>query len=337
MKTGKISVMLMLLLTLAVVYEISYPSVDPIGKILEAAAEAEDDYIKWIDFTPTQDALSYALRLDVSTYGTDKHLRMHELLAVYSAINGGSYERFKKSSLDVIYEKYKKGASLSEIASNERLLNYYLESYEAVIGGFVGEYFTADASGRVSGERKYGLRVFSPIAKNYGYTHYDDFGASRSYGYKRSHLGHDIMSSIGTPIIAVESGYVEACGWNQYGGWRIGIRSFDGKRYYYYAHLRKGHPYNDIYEGKAVNAGEVIGYLGMTGYSAKEDTNNINTPHLHYGLQIIFDKKQKDGVNQIWIDMYEITKFLYVQRAAVIRSGNEYNSLSSLIYDESPD
>ena len=27
--------------------------------------------------------------------------------------------------------------------------------------------------------------------------------------------------SIGTPIVAVESGYIEALGWNQYGGWRV--------------------------------------------------------------------------------------------------------------------
>ena len=32
----------------------------------------------------------------------------------------------------------------------------------------------------------------------------------------------DMMGQIGTPIIAIESGYVEALGWNQYGGWRIG-------------------------------------------------------------------------------------------------------------------
>ena len=32
-----------------------------------------------------------------------------------------------------------------------------------------------------------------------------------------------MMGQIGTPIIAVESGYVEALGWNQYGGWRIGL------------------------------------------------------------------------------------------------------------------
>ena len=46
-----------------------------------------------------------------------------------------------------------------------------------------------------------------------------------------------MMGQIGTPVVAVESGYVEVLGWNQYGGWRIGIRSFDGKRYYYYACL----------------------------------------------------------------------------------------------------
>ena len=52
-----------------------------------------------------------------------------------------------------------------------------------------------------------------------------------------------MMGQVGTPVIAVESGYVEAMGWNQYGGWRLGIRSFDHKRYYYYAHLRKNYPY----------------------------------------------------------------------------------------------
>lgn len=54
---------------------------------------------------------------------------------------------------------------------------------------------------------------------------------------------------------------VEALGWNQYGGWRVGIRSFDGKRYYYYAHLRQNYPYAEgLEEGSVVTAGDVIGY-----------------------------------------------------------------------------
>ena len=49
----------------------------------------------------------------------------------------------------------------------------------------------------------------------------------------------------GTPIVAVESGVVEAMGWNRYGGWRIGIRSTDNRRYHYYAHNKKDHPFAD--------------------------------------------------------------------------------------------
>ena len=157
---------------------------------------------------------------------------------------------------------------------------------------------------------KYGLKAFSPIAKGFPYSEFDDFGTARSYGFKRQHLGHDMMGQVGTPIIAVESGTVEALGWNQYGGWRIGIRSFDKKRYYYYAHLRKGYPYqSDLKEGGTVQAGDVIGYMGRTGYSRTEDTNNIDESHLHFGLQLIFDESQKDGNNEIWISCYELVRF----------------------------
>lgn len=138
----------------------------------------------------------------------------------------------------------------------------------------------------------------------------------RAYGYKRKHLGHDLIGNVGTPIIAVESGVVEELGWNRYGGWRIGIRSFDKKRYYYYAHLRKDYPYvKDLVKGKIIKAGDVIGYLGRTGYSIKENVNNIEKNHLHFGMQLIFNESQKDGINQIWIDVYPITKLLYQNRS----------------------
>lgn len=130
-----------------------------------------------------------------------------------------------------------------------------------------------------------------------------------------------MMGQVGTPVIAVESGYVEAIGWNQYGGWRLGIRSFDKKRYYYYAHLRKNYPYHkSLQEGSIVQAGDVIGYLGRTGYSRTENTNNIDEPHLHFGIQLIFDESQKDGNNEIWIDCYELVKFLAINRAETVKN-----------------
>ena len=336
-KSRKSILFISLLLVITLIDELAYCSESLPSAVIREAVISENSYIKWIDFSPVQEALSYAAYLDVESYGSDHHMRMYEILAIYSTVTGGSYAKFKKTDLDLIIEKYRNGVSAEDMVTNRKLLRYYMEAYEAVLGSFVGEYYITDLSGKVISEKKYGVRVFSPIAKGYGYSHYDDFGASRSYGYKRRHLGHDIMGSVGTPITAIESGYVEACGWNQYGGWRIGIRSFDGKRYYYYAHLRKGHPYNDIYVGKQINAGDVIGYLGMTGYSSKEDTNNINVPHLHLGMQIIFDKSQKDGSNQIWIDMYELTAFLSSQKSEVCRQNKDYFSAYSMLYSETPE
>ena len=227
---------------------------------------------------------------------------------------------------------------MEEITVHMKYYNYYLEAYRAVLGGMVGTYrieipqsqapafvledekADRDAEKGTVWVTKYGLKAFSPIAKNYPYNDYDDFGASRSYGFKRQHLGHDMMGQVGTPVIAVESGYVEAIGWNQYGGWRLGIRSLDGKRYYYYAHLRKNYPYHkSLEEGSLVQAGDVIGYLGRTGYSRTENTNNIDEPHLHFGIQLIFDESQKEGNNEIWIDCYEIIKFLAMNRSETVK------------------
>lgn len=298
-------------------------------------------YIKWIDFNVTKEALADAVKIDIDTYGNDNHVDFIELLSLLSVKYGGEFKRYKKADVEAFTEKLKNGDNPRDITANPKLYDYYFKAYTAVLGGMVGEY-AVKSDYETTGlyyEKRYGLKAFSPIAAGYYYNHYDDFGASRSYGYRRRHLGHDMMGSVGTPIIAIESGYVEACGWNQYGGWRIGIRSFDGKRYYYYAHLRRGHPYNDIYEGKIIDAGEVIGYLGMTGYSTKEDTNNINVPHLHVGLQIIFDTSQKDGVNQIWLDMYELTNFLAKNRAEVAydKETKEHYSKNSIIDLSSPD
>ena len=76
-------------------------------------------------------------------------------------------------------------------------------------------------------------------------------------------------------------------------------------------------------EGAVDSLGEVIGYLGMTGYSTKENVNNINTPHLHWGMQLIFDESQKDAVAEIWIDIYAITRLLEQNKSAVYRPEGE--------------
>ncbi len=284
-------------------------------------AVEKDDFIKWVDFNVSYSALSDCLEYDIKTYGNENHTSWVELLSYLAATGDGTFKNYKRSTLTKLTTQLDSGKTMEELTKDLKHYSYYYEAYSAVLGGFVGEYEIERDDG--SFEKKYGLKAFSPIAKGYSYSHFDDFGASRSYGFKRKHLGHDMMGSVGTPVIAVESGYVECVGWNQYGGWRIGIRSFDKKRYYYYAHLRRDHPYNDMYEGKIVTAGDVIGYLGMTGYSTKENVNNINTPHLHWGMQLIFDESQKEANSEIWIDIYAITKLLERNKSVVVKNDAE--------------
>lgn len=330
-----IFVELLLLTGLSAIYINKNRQISGLKATVAETGEQAGEFIKWVDFQVSSSALGKAYEYDRDTFGAEVHLNWIELLAYTAAKTGGDFSRESQVNtyLEEAARELLQGKSIEELTEGMKYYNYYLDAYTAVLGGMVGEYeiqVPAESSAKESDEeggegelvweKRYGLKAFLPIAKDFPYSDYDDFGVSRSYGYRRQHLGHDMMGQIGTPIIAVESGYVEALGWNQYGGWRIGIRSFDKKRYYYYAHLRQGFPYAlDLEEGSMVQAGDVIGYMGHTGYSAKEDVNNIDQVHLHFGIQLIFDESQKEGNSEIWIDCYQIVKFLYRNRSECIR------------------
>ena len=282
----------------------------------EPVQEEEKDYIKWVEFNVTSEAMKKAYQYDLDSYGKEPHRHWVDLLAILGARYGGDFTRYQEEDLADIAEKLLDGSqTVEEMTKDMEYYSYYREAYGAVLDGMVGEFQYVHPKKKV-----YGLKAYSPIAKEFPYSDYDDFGVSRSYGYKRNHLGHDMMGQVGTPVIAVESGYVSALGWNQYGGWRIGISSFDGRRYYYYAHLRQNRPYAEgLKEGAVVQAGDVIGYIGRTGYSTEENTNNIDEYHLHFGLQLIFDESQREGNNEIWVSCYELTRFLSQNRSEVQR------------------
>lgn len=287
-----------------------------------ATVAKNNDFIKYAEFNVTYSALEKALDADINSQSEKIKINWIEVLAYLGAKYGGDFSQYKASDMDNIIEKLKNGEKINDLTKNMKYYSYYRQVYGAVLDGFVGKYTetSLDENGSKITTEKYGLKVYSPIAKTFPYSHYDDFGASRTYGYARNHLGHDLIAATGTPVIAIESGTVEVMGWNQYGGWRIGIRSFDKKRYYYYAHLRQNRPYHcDLYEGKTVNAGDVIGYVGRTGYSTMENVNNIETSHLHFGMELIFDESQKECDNEIWIDLYAITLLLEKHKSEVVR------------------
>ncbi len=276
--------------------------------------------IRWVDFTVPYESLKYAMDADILTVGQEKHISWIDSLALAACRTGG------KCPLDSVKKAV---TQLKGDKSPEELLgdfykyySYYHEAYTAVLGGLLG-HFAVEINGQW--QESYGLKAFSPIAAGYGYSHSDDFGVKRSFGFARKHLGHDMMGALGTPIVAVEGGVVEAMGWNRYGGWRIGIRSFDSKRYYYYAHLQKDKPFAPgLQVGDTVQAGDLIGYMGRTGYSDRENVNNIETVHLHFGMQLIFDESQKECLSEIWIDVYDIVRLLSTHKSTISGTGRKY-------------
>ena len=269
--------------------------------------------INWVDFGVPYESLKYAMDADISSSEQEKHISWIDILAVAGCRTGGKcpVNAVKKAHQDLMEDK-----DIQELLGDlYKYYPYYKESFSAVLDGMLGHY-----SIEVNGEQRsvYGLKAFSPIAAGFGYSHCDDFGNRRTFGFTRKHLGHDMMGTLGTPIVAVESGIVEAMGWNRYGGWRIGIRSCDNKRYYYYAHLQKDHPFADgIQVGDLVQAGDLIGFMGKTGYSDKENTNNIETVHLHFGMQLVFEESQKECLSEIWINPYHIVRLLHNHRSSL--------------------
>lgn len=96
----------------------------------------------------------------------------------------------------------------------------------------------------------------------------DSWGEPRPGG--RGHTGVDMMSPIGTPLVAIENGVIYNPTWHYAGGIGLYIKGDSGDSWYY-AHLN-GYAAG-IQAGTRVAAGQLVGYVGQTG--------NAAGPHLH--------------------------------------------------------
>jgi murein DD-endopeptidase MepM/ murein hydrolase activator NlpD len=91
----------------------------------------------------------------------------------------------------------------------------------------------------------------------------------------RAHRGVDFAAPIGTPVHATGSGKVIVAG--QQGGYgNVVMLQHAGGRSTVYAHLSRFA--SGVKRGSLVRQGEVIGYVGMTGWATG--------PHLHYEFRV---------------------------------------------------
>lgn len=133
----------------------------------------------------------------------------------------------------------------------------------------------------------------------------DGWQQRRTYGGERGHEGCDIMGDQRErgfyPVVSMSDGVVEQIGWLEQGGWRVGIRTESGA-YLYYAHL---YAYSRSWKkGDPVRAGQLLGFMGDSGYGKTEDTVGNFPVHLHVGIYIKTDHYEEMSVNPYWILRY---------------------------------
>lgn len=136
-------------------------------------------------------------------------------------------------------------------------------------------------------------------------TYENGWNDARTYGGDRKHEGCDIMGVERPrgfyPVVSMSDGVVEKVGWLEQGGWRIGIRTPSGL-YLYYAHL---YDYSREFQpGDQVQAGELLGFMGDSGYSALEGTVGNFDVHLHLGMYLRTDHYEEMSINPYWLLRY---------------------------------
>lgn len=165
----------------------------------ELAEDSEKDksYIKWVDFKGTATVLKKLADVDINSHVKNETVQFNwiELMAYLGCKYGGDLSLFKEKDLESLLANLKEGKTMAELTENMKLYNYFFNSYDAIFHEYIGEYeiATLDEQGNRSYSKKYGLKAFLPIAKNYSFSHYKDFGSARSYGYRRVHLGNDLL------------------------------------------------------------------------------------------------------------------------------------------------
>lgn len=123
-----------------------------------------------------------------------------------------------------------------------------------------------------------------PLAKGTYTPFSNSYAEARSWSAEgaglRAHEGVDLLAAKGTSVYSAMAGTIVKAGWNEYGGWRVTIR-VDETTEFYYAHLSKYAA--GIKEGVKVRAGQLIGYVGSSGYGP-EGTEGKFVTHLHFGI-----------------------------------------------------
>lgn len=148
----------------------------------------------------------------------------------------------------------------------EKLLGLLASPLEEVLAALIRWLAGERAEPTSGGEWVWPVR--GTVTQEFGWTAFARAGA---YGGK-PHSGIDIAAATGTPVRAATGGRVVRVG--NLGGYGLAVIIERGDVATVYGHLGSVR----VREGDTVRAGDVIGAIGMTGYTTG--------PHLHFEVRV---------------------------------------------------
>ena len=179
----------------------------------------------------------------------------------------------ESEDLELLYAQYQaEGGELDERIADK------LEQYEQILAEEQAAREAAASATTGSSSNSGGCSGFLyPLPSRVAVTCACGYRYHPIYGYYAMHYGVDLGASAGTPIYATKSGTVTTATYGNANGYYVAIDHGDGSSSIY-AHMTN----YIVSVGQSVSQGEVIGYVGSTGWSTGA--------HLHFEILI-------DGAN----------------------------------------
>lgn len=205
----------------------------------------------------------------------EKRQEADELLADLVA-RGEEYEqeliKVEEAKAAVLLNIAEREAARAEAAYQEWLATYVPPTTEPSAPSEGGDSENGSSEGEADPPRP-------PVAESDWLTPLDNYWITSPFGERvhpitgevRVHYGVDMAWNEGTPIYASRSGLVTTAGWDDACGNHVVLAHGDG-----YSSIYMHMSGFAVSEGDYVNQGQVIGYIGSTGWSTG--------PHLHFGI-----------------------------------------------------
>ena len=248
--------------------------------IVDMSQKEIDVYDKKSQYSIEEISSEFEINSSLYDDGMKSGLSMNvlaDLIKLYSFDIDFQRDIKKKTLVKILYKKlfnqnsnttsYSNIEYANIIIENKKIEYFFFETNEGIL-----DYFNEDGKSVKKSLLKTPIDG-AKLSSNFGMRKHP------ISGFNKLHKGVDFSAPKGTPIYAGGNGIIEYLGRNGGYGKYIRIRHNNGYKTAY-AHLSNFK--KNIYKGKRVNQGEVIGYLGSTGKSTG--------PHLHY--EIIYNNKQ---------------------------------------------